>query len=926
MSSSLSLALETLCASLSPDAPSHATLAALSTSIAKSAPTPAKLLSALPSEVLLSLLVASASPALGFVASLVKHCRSEIAERLAPAEVAGRWKKGKAAEGEKWEKVLEQALLGLKFFVRGTDDHPLSAEEKTLVGEKLFGVLPSLLSVPKLRLMLKRRVMDVFEYATEHSRANHKSLAQNKVLGPAVLARILFDASDHPLTERTLELAFRLGRHVASTNSSLLQQWASLVFPAALWRQEKERKEVIERFLGMTLKNFDEESKSLLDVLSARDKSTYQLIPALSLSANSHPFTNSDSPLLSLSKHITYGHPIAFGKETFTAIVTGPPPSHLLPTPTPSKSKALLKPAVAPEKDKEEEDEAPLQQILEVDFAHVDHAELSSSSHDTPGRVQVRLALLRAPSLDSVDLERRDGLEEDEIVFEIESRERGKVEQVFRDRGLICEFAKELDDGLPTPTTSSKKQKQQGPGNISPLSLSPLSESSTHPIKVPLPSLPTKSKLPESTSIRPAAKSTRSTTTTTGKVPPPPKPVPARQTKKAPVPSKAPTKPETRKAPRKALPLPAEPKKAPRVKPVAKRPREVEVAESGPEEDRGGRNVGDSNDGKMKGEFGVEAVVEERSSDGGVKKARRGKVAFDVVEAPAKQPVQSKILAPNSDDLGPGPTHDSSSFSFSTYLPPKPSLEDFSFSNFNPRESNSPTNPFAMDVDGGGESDDDEAAIQVLEAKLAGMTKKERKRVTEMIASQLLEEEESDEAKGEEDVVMEDFVEATVELNPAPVFKSPPPPVLRPSPSLPALVVPKVPAKHRPTSNSRLNSKIPTKVSSKPKPPHSPKPSRVEYANPEDAAVASVLQELSNVVLNQFSARREGGKRSFNASRAAIDMAARKVREELLQNSTEVVETAHATLDLSAKKAKLNADVEAWKARVTAARSARELL
>ena len=118
--------------------------------------------------------------------------------------------------------------------------------------------------------------------------------------------------------------------------------------------------------------------------------------------------------------------------------MTGAPPAYLLP-PQPaaasSKSKSKSKCANTPGID-EGEKAAATQQILEIEFAHVEHAVLSASS-GTPGRVEVRLVLFRAPLLDSVEVERESGVDQDEIRFEIEGSERGKVEQVLKDRSLV---------------------------------------------------------------------------------------------------------------------------------------------------------------------------------------------------------------------------------------------------------------------------------------------------------------------------------------------------------------------------------------------------------------------------------------------------------------------------------------------------------
>ena len=67
-------------------------------------------------QTILVALLTSTAPALGLVAQLVEICRKEITERLETVggAASGRWRQGRIGDGEKWEKVLEEVLVGTK--------------------------------------------------------------------------------------------------------------------------------------------------------------------------------------------------------------------------------------------------------------------------------------------------------------------------------------------------------------------------------------------------------------------------------------------------------------------------------------------------------------------------------------------------------------------------------------------------------------------------------------------------------------------------------------------------------------------------------------------------------------------------------------------------------------------------------------------
>ncbi|KAK4703393.1 hypothetical protein P7C70_g2832, partial [Phenoliferia sp. Uapishka_3] len=983
---------ETLRLALVSSLPNKSSLLSVLTKPKNTGPTPTSLAPFISS--LLSLLLAAPLPTIDYVAYLVKFIKSKTQDCFRnEGDKAGRWKKGKESMGPKWEGAMEGILVTLKVWLRGTDPEPSQAspEDKSYLGIHLFALLGSLLSISLLRLMLKRRypqVLDVFEYSTTHCSENHDRISQNYVVGPVVLSKILFDSSDHQYTARTLEVAFRIGNHVSKKKNksepgqpTLIQQWAEHMFPTSLWckgggKKEKElRTKLVKKFLGMTPVTYEDEAVDFLNHLSTISLSSFQLFPALTLSANSVSYTYCDSPLLSTTNNITFGHPIAFGADSFTAVVTGP-------SSTPNSNETTS--------NGQDEEEQNTEQILEVEYSLVDHVTLERKGE----RLEVRMSLLGKPTLDSAELDgKSNNAEDDEIVFEVAVGNQARVEAVLGARKLIYTITE--TKGLPpTPATASKKHQ----------SLSPLSSLSSHSshnspqFTLTKPETKSRSSVapPPQSKPKPPAKAipaAKPKPVAAAKPPPPikavapkPKPKPltsksvnvaklagltsrsgsgssspklasakkpaANLVKKNPPQSKVPVSVPRRTGagrmeleemfgtmkvgaqPEKSRPRPtAKPQstKAPQPAPtVAKRFRAseaqdpVEVVEKRQKMDEVVEEEEVTEAAEMVEEeaTAMDDVVEEEvrpAVAASSQKKKKGKVAFRVQESsPIRNPHRNAILVPNSDDVQ-RLADDNLSF-------PSPSPIEH-----NPFEEN--TDAAMMVDDPGVETDDhplpgndvddeDEDMDDVLrdwESKLAGMSKSDKKRF-ELLAKKMMVEDDGS-ADGEE----RDDMEVEMEVVPAvePIV-APQPPAAKPV-VLPAPVPPRAKVAPAPfSSQNRKERKLPPMAQASAQLARlSPKQRSEKYSDPEDAALASVLRELSDVVFRQFASRKASSKASFGESRLAIDTMARKAMKGFSTESADLIERAGIALDWTDARKDVGTQVDAWRARVAASRKKR---
>ncbi|GAA5972999.1 hypothetical protein JCM11641_000357 [Rhodosporidiobolus odoratus] len=230
-------------------------------------------------------------------------------------------------------KILEGSLQGLRgvFNKRtGKNDAEARQEEKRgwedVVAE-VEKVLSTFLEDEDLRqqslssqatlILFIPQVFDLFSACSSRHPGNKTRLTNLTFLGPHALATTLSTASDSELTSEALELAFRLTEHVAKTakDKGVKERWIGHVWPEKEFG--KETKKLRSMFAGLRVAQYHEDSPALLEALSSREVTKYQVFTALQLTYADHHFMPADVPKPSAFSH--FDGPVAFNRSTFTA-------------------------------------------------------------------------------------------------------------------------------------------------------------------------------------------------------------------------------------------------------------------------------------------------------------------------------------------------------------------------------------------------------------------------------------------------------------------------------------------------------------------------------------------------------------------------------------------------------------------------------
>ncbi|GAA6009576.1 hypothetical protein JCM10207_004108 [Rhodosporidiobolus poonsookiae] len=219
---------------------------------------------------------------------------------------------------------LERILLD---YLDDGDDrsHAPTSEEKEIFGQVLLRPLCSLLKLDsegdKLSPALLRRVFDILSVASSHHTGNKTRLSTKATLGPSTLAQFLSTATDYELTSQALELASRLGEHVAreTGKAESRERWAGLV-----WAKESYGAEERERLMGMFLElrvgTYESKSPAILDLLSQRSADSFQLVKLVKLIVGDHSYSHPDASEEAMSTG-EYGGRAAINRFSFTASV-----------------------------------------------------------------------------------------------------------------------------------------------------------------------------------------------------------------------------------------------------------------------------------------------------------------------------------------------------------------------------------------------------------------------------------------------------------------------------------------------------------------------------------------------------------------------------------------------------------------------------
>ncbi|ORY74785.1 hypothetical protein BCR35DRAFT_306605 [Leucosporidium creatinivorum] len=368
-----------------------------------------------------SLLLALPSSLLPLLGALLSHTLKNRLSWLYSKKEEERARFAKEAErpGLAVEAAVEGVLKGLKGYVDDSDrEEKISEENRDLVGEHCFAPLVALLAPSKLKMALKRKVLDIIDYAISHHPSNKTRLVSSTLLGAAGLGRILAESEDYGLTERALELGWRLRDGAKGKEGR--SKWDE-----ELWRalgEGEQGEEIRRRWKGLKKATYLEDAADILALLGARDLTRYQNIHALTLTANSHTFVEEPSAPRSAS----YDQSVSFDRTGFTATTT-----------------------------REMGEDDAVQQVLELELDSVERV-LVEQVGDV---LAVRIVSFHPPTLDSVplSLDSKAKDKEHHISFTMRLREGARLAQVLDARELLWESSVDLDalaeqrGSLPTP-------------------------------------------------------------------------------------------------------------------------------------------------------------------------------------------------------------------------------------------------------------------------------------------------------------------------------------------------------------------------------------------------------------------------------------------------------------------------------------------
>ncbi|GAA5877683.1 hypothetical protein JCM8547_003797 [Rhodosporidiobolus lusitaniae] len=233
--------------------------------------------------------------------------------------------KGEKKRLEAWEAVLDGLSRVLAVFLDEREE-ATTDQEKESFGEALLTPLAGIVKLDpgarRLRPALLRRLFNIFEHSTARHTANKTRVSTLSCVGPALLASILSFATDYKLTSQALELAFRLGEHIEKEVKDARGKWVAHVWPEGEYGK-KGTGEVSRLVAKLTLKSYVKDSPAILDFLSVRSLSKFQLFPCVRLSFASSTFSHSNASPAFVETGSFDGE-VALNGTTFSASVGVP--------------------------------------------------------------------------------------------------------------------------------------------------------------------------------------------------------------------------------------------------------------------------------------------------------------------------------------------------------------------------------------------------------------------------------------------------------------------------------------------------------------------------------------------------------------------------------------------------------------------------
>ncbi|KAM0753470.1 hypothetical protein T439DRAFT_377664 [Meredithblackwellia eburnea MCA 4105] len=312
--------------------------------------------------------------------------------------------------------VLENILRGLKFWLQGIDpsdgsDRKVSDAERLLL-LPLLPILRDFLSMTNMSVVVKRRIFDVYYSAMSGSEEMHFQLSNNAALGPSLLKDLLAkEVTDSTLTQRLLETIFQLASYVKRTAPSQVDVFIANVFKKMGKDMEGKFRNWFQKGAGV----FDDRGiPDLLNSISTMDDSNFQLFPLTSLSLSTNPpltFKGLDHPDLQLSVN----------ERSISSIL-------LRPSLYTFSSSSLVNANSSSPQDEEE-----VQAVLEIPLTAIEKV-------FGDGTLLIKKAAAWSIKLDSVSVnwDGSDGEEITEMLLKIgvKDRDRGRWEKMIKERDV----------------------------------------------------------------------------------------------------------------------------------------------------------------------------------------------------------------------------------------------------------------------------------------------------------------------------------------------------------------------------------------------------------------------------------------------------------------------------------------------------------